>query len=128
MHQQRGKLMQRDAVMPTVSQWTCFVVRPKHGVAETTEQAHHGQVEFAMAAMACRVDQPTGARSVDDPIAGRFHVPGFPIKFSAADPEPDLVAPTMGQHNREVLSELLGYDDAALDAWEQQGLLGSKDR
>ncbi len=67
-------------------------------------------------------------REIDDPIAGKFNVPGFPIKYSAHDVEPDLVAPMMGQHNREVLSDLLGYDDAAIDAWEAEGLLGSKDR
>lgn len=67
-------------------------------------------------------------REVNDPIAGPYRIPGFPIKFSAAAPEPDLVAPTMGQHNREVLQSILGYDDSAIDAWEEAGLLGSKDR
>jgi CoA:oxalate CoA-transferase len=67
-------------------------------------------------------------RLIDDPFAGEFHTPGFPIKFSSTKPVEDLVAPTLGQHNRAVLSELLGCDDAAIDAWEADGLLGSKDR
>jgi crotonobetainyl-CoA:carnitine CoA-transferase CaiB-like acyl-CoA transferase len=67
-------------------------------------------------------------RLIDDPFAGPFHAPGFPIKFSSTRPVDDLVAPTLGQHNRTVLSEMLGYDDAAVDEWEADGLLGSKDR
>ena len=67
-------------------------------------------------------------REIHDPIAGSFTVPGFPIKFSGTVPQPDLVAPTLGQHNSEILGDLLGYDEATIRQWEQDGLLGSKDR
>ncbi len=42
-------------------------------------------------------------------------MPGNPIRLSAQPGEPELVAPTLGQHNAEVLREL-GYDDAAIEA------------
>ncbi len=67
-------------------------------------------------------------REITDPVAGTFHVPGFPIKFSSTSPASDLVAPTLGQHNRQVLGELLDVDDETLDAWEADGLLDSKER
>jgi CoA:oxalate CoA-transferase len=67
-------------------------------------------------------------REVSDPLAGNFHVPGFPIKFSDAAPEPDLVTPNLGQHNHDVLRDLGGYDEATITALEEKGVLASKDR
>ena len=67
-------------------------------------------------------------RDVHDPFAGTFAIPGFPIKFSDAPPEPDLQAATLGQHNRSVLGELLGYDEATIAALEDDGILATKDR
>ena len=45
-------------------------------------------------------------REITDPLAGSFNVPGFPIKFSDAAPEPELVTPNLGQHNDDVLRDL----------------------
>jgi len=67
-------------------------------------------------------------REISDPLAGNFHVPGFPIKFSDAAPEPDLVTPNLGQHNEDVLRDLCGYDDATIAALGEGGVLASKDR
>jgi CoA:oxalate CoA-transferase len=67
-------------------------------------------------------------REIADPLAGNFHVPGFPIKFSDAPPEPDLVTPNLGQHNHEVLRDLCGYDAATIANLEADGVLASKDR
>jgi crotonobetainyl-CoA:carnitine CoA-transferase CaiB-like acyl-CoA transferase len=67
-------------------------------------------------------------REVTDKLAGTMLIPGFPIRFSDAPPEPDLVTPDLGEHNREILAELLGYDDATVDALEADGVLASKDR
>ncbi|MFN0092405.1 MAG: CaiB/BaiF CoA transferase family protein [Acidimicrobiales bacterium] len=67
-------------------------------------------------------------REVTDPLAGTFKIPGFPLKFSDMPPAGDLPTPNLGQHNREVLAELLGLDDAKLDELEAAGLLASKDR
>ena len=38
------------------------------------------------------------------------------------------VAPTLGQHNRFVLGETLGLDQAELEALEQEGVIGSRPR
>jgi CoA:oxalate CoA-transferase len=67
-------------------------------------------------------------REVTDPLAGTFAIPGFPIKFSDAPDEPDLPTPNLGEHNGEVLHELLGYDRATIEALEAEGILASKDR
>lgn len=67
-------------------------------------------------------------REISDPLAGTFHVPGFPIKFSDAAPEPDLVTPNLGQHNHEILRDLCGYDEATIATLVKGGVLAEKDR
>ncbi|MDG2113114.1 MAG: CoA transferase [Actinomycetota bacterium] len=67
-------------------------------------------------------------REISDPLAGEFTVPGFPIKFSDAAPEPDLVTPNLGQHNHDILRDLCGYDDTTITTLQQQGILVSKNR
>lgn len=67
-------------------------------------------------------------RTVVDPLAGEFKIPGFPLKFSDAPPELDLPTSALGQHNRDVLRDVLGYDDASIDAMEEAGILASRNR
>jgi formyl-CoA transferase len=64
-------------------------------------------------------------RRVNDPVLGEMLMPGNPFRFSAQPESLDLVAPLLGQHNREVLSGILGYDDATIDALESGGVLHS---
>ncbi len=67
-------------------------------------------------------------REVQDERTGPFLVPGFPIKFSDRGPDPDLRAAKLGEHNGEILRDLLGYDDASITALEADGLLFGRDR
>ena len=62
-------------------------------------------------------------RTVDDPIAGKFDMPGHPIRFSDFPDDPGYVAPTLGQHNQEVLSEVLGKSKEEIDALASNGVL-----
>lgn len=56
-----------------------------------------------------------------------MRVPNVPWRFSAS---PDVgvsgVPKYRGEDNREILSELLDYDDAHLDALEADGVLSSR--
>ena len=48
----------------------------------------------------------------------------FPVKFVDEElPEPSM-APTVGQHNRDVLRDVLGYDDSKIEALIAAGALG----
>ena len=63
---------------------------------------------------------------VEDPIHGTLRVPGFPIHTSAQPRrtvEPQ--APLLGQHNAEVVTELLGYNQDAVARLEADGVLQS---
>lgn len=64
-------------------------------------------------------------RNVSDPILGEVQVPGFPFKFSAQPEQPDFQAPLLGEHNAEVLKEVLGVDDERLAALSAAGVIQS---
>ena len=66
-------------------------------------------------------------RNIEDPVLGPLTIPGFPLKFSDQPEVLDLEAPTLGQHNQEVVGDLLGYKKEAIDDLEKSGALFSKD-
>jgi CoA:oxalate CoA-transferase len=67
-------------------------------------------------------------RTVNDRFLGEFDVPGFPLRFSAF-PEPlDLEAPTLGQHNAEILHDYLGYPPERIRQLETEGILHRGER
>jgi crotonobetainyl-CoA:carnitine CoA-transferase CaiB-like acyl-CoA transferase len=48
----------------------------------------------------------------------------FPVKFRGESlPEPSL-APTVGEHGERVLRDVLGYDDARIQALRDAGVVG----
>ena len=67
-------------------------------------------------------------RRVPDPVLGEVLVAGYPFKFSAQPQLPALYAPLLGEHTREVLQRVLGYDDATIDALVGDGVLQSGPR
>ena len=58
-------------------------------------------------------DEQVNARKmlqeIEHPVAGRVKIHGFPIKFSNAEAGVKRSSPTLGQNNKEVLCDLLGY-------------------
>ena len=67
-------------------------------------------------------------RTVADPLLGEVTIPGFPLKFSAFPELPDIQAPLLGEHGREVLRESLGYSDAQIAELQAKGVLISERR
>jgi crotonobetainyl-CoA:carnitine CoA-transferase CaiB-like acyl-CoA transferase len=68
---------------------------------------------------------------VDHAFVGRHTVPGMPFRWdSAAHPGATrwmhTASPTLGEHTRDVLGRLCGLDDAALDALEADGVIGTR--
>lgn len=66
-------------------------------------------------------------RTIKDPLAGEFAVPGNPIKFVGLAPGPALTAPLLGEHNQAVLTDLLGKNADEVAALVAAGTLRSKD-
>jgi succinate--hydroxymethylglutarate CoA-transferase len=57
------------------------------------------------------------------PKAGSISQIGIPMKFSETKPELKIPPPTLGQHTREVLRTLLGYDEAQINELERKGVI-----
>ena len=66
-------------------------------------------------------------RRINDPILGEVAIPGNPLRFSEYPWDLDQVAPLLGEHNAEVLTEL-GYSEAAIAELVGAGVLRSGDR
>jgi crotonobetainyl-CoA:carnitine CoA-transferase CaiB-like acyl-CoA transferase len=65
--------------------------------------------------------------AVDHPVVGRVRLPRFPAAITPrAEPFHRRPAPTLGQHNRDVLGTLLGLADDELDSLEASGILGTE--
>lgn len=66
-------------------------------------------------------------RVVEDPHFGSIEVTGLPIRFGAYDPpEQEPLAPLLGQHNDEVLREVLFLSTEQIRALQENGTLLSE--
>ena len=59
---------------------------------------------------------------VEHPRAGRVRQPNFPVRFSRTPAAADA-APMLGQHNEEILSDLLGYGVEEITALRKSGVI-----
>jgi crotonobetainyl-CoA:carnitine CoA-transferase CaiB-like acyl-CoA transferase len=66
-------------------------------------------------------------RTVKDKIAGEFAIPGMPIKFVGEEANKLFEAPTLGQHNADILRSVLGKNDAEIAALAARGVLFAQD-
>jgi crotonobetainyl-CoA:carnitine CoA-transferase CaiB-like acyl-CoA transferase len=60
------------------------------------------------------------------PVVGTHLVATAPFRYRSVERWLRRPAPTLGEHNREVLGDLLGLDDAELDALEAEGIIGTR--
>ncbi len=67
-------------------------------------------------------------RTVNDRFLGEFDVPGFPLRFSQGSRHPQLDAPVLGEHNRSILTEYLGYSSQRIEVLEREGVLHRGER
>jgi crotonobetainyl-CoA:carnitine CoA-transferase CaiB-like acyl-CoA transferase len=62
-------------------------------------------------------------RTVNDRFLGEIQIPGFPLRFSEFPRHLNLEAPTLGEHNGEILRDLLGWDPRRITELESKGIL-----
>jgi crotonobetainyl-CoA:carnitine CoA-transferase CaiB-like acyl-CoA transferase len=65
-------------------------------------------------------------RTIEDPILGEFQIPGMPLRFSKYKVPKDIVAPTLGQHNEEILTTFLKYDAKKIAELKEKKVLFQK--
>lgn len=61
--------------------------------------------------------------TVHHPIIGEMKVNGAHIKLSKTKPEVKEPAPLLGQHNQQVLSDMLGLSDEEIEELKKQGII-----
>ena len=122
-----ARLERRDEVVKLIEEWLATFT-DVHSAVTTLE--NHGipcapilSVEETLS-YPHLVERGT-VRTVDDRLAGEFQIPGMPIKSSAYPEEPDYRAPTLGEHNREILRDFLKRSDVEVDALVEAGVLAS---
>jgi crotonobetainyl-CoA:carnitine CoA-transferase CaiB-like acyl-CoA transferase len=60
---------------------------------------------------------------IEQLISGKVKVPGSVFKMSETPGDPTQPAPFLGQHNTEVYSELLGYDQEMIGRLQREGVI-----
>lgn len=61
--------------------------------------------------------------TVTHQLIGEVRVDGMPMKFSETPAKIQNGAPILGQHNRQIFSEVLGIDKDTLEAFLEQGVI-----
>ncbi|WP_214104067.1 CaiB/BaiF CoA transferase family protein [Acrocarpospora catenulata] len=67
-------------------------------------------------------------RMVDRAVVGTFPYPGPPVRLSLTPPRRNRPAPTLGEHNEEVLINELGLTDDDVRRLEADGVIGTAPR
>ncbi|MDX2168236.1 MAG: CoA transferase [Deltaproteobacteria bacterium] len=60
------------------------------------------------------------------PVVGAIEIPGLPFRCRTIDVRPRRAAPTLGEHNQEILRGWLGLSEAALRELEAEGVVGTR--
>lgn len=60
---------------------------------------------------------------IDDPVSGPTRLPRTPLMFDGFEEPAPTPAPALGEHTHEVLAELAGFDDHAIEALRQDGAI-----
>lgn len=59
---------------------------------------------------------------LNHPVAGKTQVAGMPIKFSDDNPVPEVPAPVIGQHTKDILSDM-GYTQEQIDRFSKDKII-----
>ncbi|MCB1746293.1 MAG: CoA transferase [Gammaproteobacteria bacterium] len=123
------RLARQDEVVALIEGWLKGFADVGTAVAKLEE---HGVPCAPVLSVAETVEHPHlvargTVRTINDPVAGEFKVPGMPIRTSDYPYDADYVAPTLGQHNGAVLADVLGKDAEEIARLETDGVLQSGD-
>jgi crotonobetainyl-CoA:carnitine CoA-transferase CaiB-like acyl-CoA transferase len=123
----RGRKAEHDRIDEAITAWTS--IRGSREAATTLSEAG---VPAAAAYSPDELDQIEAVKArglyevVHNPVAGDMTIVGLPVGF---EHRPDKWgrrhAPLLGEHNRVILSDLLGRSDEEIDALEASGIIGT---
>jgi crotonobetainyl-CoA:carnitine CoA-transferase CaiB-like acyl-CoA transferase len=62
-------------------------------------------------------------RKISDPKLGEVEVPGMPLRFSSFEHNQHLATASLGEHNCDVLDDLLKYSPRKIEELNESGVL-----
>ena len=113
-----------DSLQPLIEEWTT-----KHTKAELFEMTKTRNVPVGPARVMSEVLETEQFRvrdfftEIEHPATGRLIYPGAPCKFSKAPWTIRRPAPMLGQHNKEVYCDQLGYSREELVKMYEAGII-----
>ncbi len=126
---QAAVMTNRDAATAEVRNWLAGLTTAE---AEQRLVAHHvvtGVVKtLDEAARQPQVKARELVVEVDDPVLGRIDVVNSSIKYANSEARVRGPAPMLGEHNAEVLAEVLGYSKERIAALRDKGVLQSAEK
>lgn len=124
----RAARRQNQSLLDTqIEEWTA--ARAKHAVMQSLQAV--GIPAGAVLKSCELVSDPHLAERrffvpLDHPVAGRFPYPGLPVRMADEGLESWTGAPLLGQHNHEVLEDLLGFSRLEVDELQSAGVIADK--
>lgn len=123
-----ARMQHLKELVATIEEW--IQSQENDDVAITKLKAYHVPIapilSVAEAAQHPHLRQRGTVRTIRDPILGEFDAPGFAFRFSDFPQPLPLQAPTLGEHNKEILTQWLGYSESEVRALESKGILCSR--
>ena len=65
-------------------------------------------------------------RDIEDRLLGKLKIPGMPLRFSKYEVDENIQAPLLGEHNEEILKQLLLCPSEQVRDWERRKVLFAK--
>lgn len=65
---------------------------------------------------------------IEHPVGGKFNITNIPIKFSETPTQIKTPSPLLGQHNEQILHDLLGYDEEQIVEFKSKGILYEQEK
>ena len=124
-----GRRQHHDEIDAHLKQWTAD--KDINEVVALLQQ-HKVPAAALMDARASYKHTPFSERkfyeTVEHPAIGKHEISGVPFRFASRGAQPWITRPSplLGQHNREVLSELLHLSASELDELEAKQVIGTK--
>ncbi len=122
-----GRLEHRDELDRLVAEWTAG--HDRYEVMHSLQDAGiaAGPVQSGADLRTDAQLQATGFyESLDRAHVGRHEYPVVPIRLSRTPRRLATPAPTLGQHNEDVLGGLLGLSEAELESLREDGVIGDR--
>jgi len=117
----------KDAATEILRDWLATLSAEEAEMRLTEHHVACGEVKtIDKAVRQPQVEARGLVRKVDDPILGETEIINSAFCYANSESSVRGPAPTLGQHNREILREILDYDDARLADMEDRNILRSE--